>query len=680
MEPLSRLISPKSIAVIGGGFWCESVVRQNRDSGFVGPIWPIHPTRKEIAGVPAYPSLDALPGAPDAAFVGVNRRLTIDIVRDLAMLGCGGAVCFANGYAEAVAELPDGASLQADLVAAAGAMRILGPNCYGFVNMLDRVALWPDRHGMDALESGVAILGQSSHMLFNMTMQRRGLPLATVLGVGNQSQTTMADIGAAMLEDPRITALGLHIEGVTDLRAFEQLSIRAHQMGKPVVTLKVGRSEQARDAVISHTASLAGSHAGAQAFLARLGMAEVDTVAEFVEALKLCHMTGGLPGATAASASCSGGEASLIADLGSVIGVSFPGLEPAQKTALRTVLGEKIALANPLDYNTHIWDDQEALKACFIALSMGPQALTCVVLDMPRSDRFEAADFKRLGEAAIDAKSETGRAMAVVSLLPEGLPEDVCKHFIAAGVTPLCGMREAVAAIRAAATARPSKAARPAPVLLPGKETQTRVFGEAEAKQLLSDAGLRIPRSHRAADPQEAAKRASDIGFPVVLKGEGFAHKTEAGAVVLGLTTEGSVRQAAANMSCESFLVEEMVDDATAELLVGVVCDPVHGFVLTLGLGGALTELIADTQSLLLPSSRSDVLAALKNLKTSALLFGYRGKAAADIDAVLDSVMALQTFVSERSETLAEVEINPLICGASGAVAADALIRMGDDK
>ncbi|PJE38053.1 acyl-CoA synthetase [Pseudooceanicola lipolyticus] len=678
MERFSRLFSPGSIAVVGGGSWCAAVVSQCRDSGFDGPVWPVHPSRPEVEGLPAYPSVAALPGVPDAAFIGVNREKTIDVVGHLSVLGCGGAVCFANGYAEAIVELHDGADLQARLVEATGAMRILGPNCYGFVNMLEGVALWPDRHGMVALDSGVAILGQSSNVLLNLTMQRRGLPLAVAVAVGNQAQTSMAALGIDLLEDPRITAVGLHIEGISDLPALEQLSARARALGKPVVALKVGQSHNARSAAVSHTAALVGSNAGARALFARLGIAQVDSAVELIEALKLCHVTGGLTGATVASASCSGGEASLMADLGAAAGLAFPPLDPAQRQALQAVLGPRVALANPLDYNTHIWGNRAALVACFSALAQSDQALTCVVLDMPRTDRFSALDFEQVVEAVIETRRLTGKPMAVVSLLPEGLPEDYCARLIAAGVTPLCGMSEALRAIRAAATAGTRGAVQTAPLLRPRGNVETRVFDEAEAKALLSAAGLRVPRAQIAATAQAAAACAEQIGFPVVLKGTGLAHKTEEGAVVLGIASAAAVEVTARAMGCTRFLVEEMITDNLAELLVSITHDPAHGFVLTVGMGGILTELVGDTWSLLLPVSRDEIRTALAGLRTGAVLTGYRGRPAADIEAVLDSVMLLQSFVEARSGSLEEIEINPLICGTSGAIVADALIRMGD--
>ncbi len=194
MEPLSRLLRPSSIAVIGGGAWCANVIAECRKIGFAGPVWPVHPTKTEVAGLRAYPTIADLPEAPDATFIGVNRAASIDTLRALAARGAGGAVCFASGFREAAAETGDGAELEAELVAAAGPMRILGPNCYGFLNLLDGAALWPDQHGALRVERGVALITQSSNIAINLTMQTRGLPIAYAVTAGNQAQTGMAEI------------------------------------------------------------------------------------------------------------------------------------------------------------------------------------------------------------------------------------------------------------------------------------------------------------------------------------------------------------------------------------------------------------------------------------------------------------------------------------------------------
>ena len=314
MRSLARLLRPKSLAVVGGGTWGANVIRASEAMGFDGPIWPVHPAKDTVAGRKAYPNVDALPDAPDAAFVGVNRYATLDILSQLRNKGAGGATCFASGFAEATAELADGADLQTQLLDAAGDMPILGPNCYGMLNYLDKVAIWPDQHGSTPVESGVALIAQSSNIAINLTMHTRGLPLAYVITAGNQAQTDLAEIAMETLRDPRVTALGLHIEGINDINSLQDLSKLAHELEKPVAVLKIGASEEARAATLSHTASLAGSSAGASALLARLGFAEVNTLPTLLELLKIWHVAGPLQTARIASASCSGGEACLVAD------------------------------------------------------------------------------------------------------------------------------------------------------------------------------------------------------------------------------------------------------------------------------------------------------------------------------------------------------------------------------
>lgn len=675
MRDLSRLFRPKTIAVIGGGAWCRLVIEQCRKMGFDGDIWPVHPKADEMAGLPVFAHIEDLPGAPDASFIGVNRFITIEAVRLLASRGAGGAVCFASGFLEAQAEDAEGADLQAQLLEAAGEMPILGPNCYGFVNYLDGALLWPDQHGGHRAETGVALVTQSSNIAINLTMQKRGLPVAYVVTAGNQAQSGIAEIGEAVLSDERVTALGLHIEGFGDLRAFEALAERARELGKPIVALKVGKSDQARAATVSHTASLAGGDAGAGALLSRLGIPRLDDLPTFLETLKLLHVTGRLPSNRIATISCSGGEASLAADTGHGREVVFPPLNDRQKTDLRDALGPMVALANPLDYHTYIWRDTEAMTRAFAAMMDPDLAMTMLIGDFPRPDRCDPSDWECLIEATIAAKTQTGSNVALVASLPELLPEDVAERLMAAGVVPFAGLTEAIAACEAAS--RPIPPA-PSPLLLPTPVVAPDLVPEVEAKERLAWHGLRTPNFKRVSTPGAARAAAADIGFPVVLKGEGIAHKTEAGAVVLNLTSGLAVRDAADAMPTERFLVEEMVTGTVAELLVGVVKDPAHGFVLTLAAGGTLTELMADSASLLLPAADAEIESALSSLRCSKLIDGYRGAPAANRGAILRAIRSVEAYVLANAEGLEEIEINPLLCTPTDAIAADALMRRKD--
>lgn len=671
---MERLFRPRSIAVIGGGIWAQNVIRECRRAGFQGEIWPVHPKAAHIADLPAYAGLSALPGVPDAAYVAVNREATVDVIGALSRMGAGGAVCLAAGFREAAAELEDGASLQDALIAAAGDMPFLGPNCYGIINALDGAALWPDQHGMVPVDSGVAIVTQSSNIAINVTMQRRGLPIAYAVTAGNQAKVSLSQIGREVLRDDRVTALGLHIEGIGDLEDFQQLAEFAREIGKPIVALKVGASEQAQAATVSHTASLAGSDAASKALLQRLGMIQVDSLAVMLETLKLLHVTGRLGSNSIASLSCSGGEASLMADGGLALGVRFPALNEAQKTRLRGVLGPKVALSNPLDYHTYIWGDRAALTATFRAVVDPDLAMVCVVLDYPRLDRCSAKEWQDVLDALQDTQ-DLGVPLGLIASLPENMPEEVAADCLRRGITPFNGMPEALAAIAAGSQPLPVHRDRVWPAGPAPKALQT--LGEGAAKAALSVHGLCTPRTQRVVTALEAARAAEVIGFPVALKGEGFAHKTEAGAVALNLNAADQVFAAAERMAAPAYLVEEMIEGAVTELLIGVTRDPIHGWLLTLGAGGVMTEVWKDSTHLLLPVTCADIREALTRLRIWPVLQGWRGAAGADLDAIVRQVLAVQDYV-HSTPGLTEVEINPLLCLKKGAVAVDALIRKGE--
>ena len=673
MDRLARLFNPRSIAVVGGGAWGGEVIRQCQKIGFAGEIWVVHPTRDDVAGLTPYQAIADLPGPPDAVFIGVNRHATVDAVRSLSGIGAGGAICFASGFREAVHEVSDGDDLQKALLAAAGDMPIIGPNCYGFLNYLDGVALWPDQHGGLPTDGGVALIAQSSNVAINLTMQARGLPLSYVVTVGNQAQTGLSEIGKTLLANPKVTALGLYIEGLDDLGELIALAQVARDLGKAIVALKTGQSEQAQQAAISHTASLAGSDAGANALFDRLGIGRVSSLSAFLETLKLLHVVGPLEAPRIASMSCSGGEASLMADMAHGSEVIFPPLTQEQRAVLRETLGPIVSLSNPLDYHTFIWGDEDAMAATFAAMMSEEVALGVVILDFPRPDRCTSPDWELVLNAVARAQGQAGRPIAVLSSLVENMPETVAHRLVGQGVLPLCGMAEAVEAIAVAARVGKGPSCE---VFVPPTVAPAIVLSEAQAKLALASYGLALPRSLRLAGSAELPAVAKQLGFPLVLKGEGVAHKTDAGAVVVGINDEAALLAAAKAMPATSFLVEEMILDTTVELLIGIILDPAHGYVLTLAAGGTLTEILDDSASVILPVTGQQVLDALARLRIAPLLDGYRGAAPVNKDAIVDAVLAVQSYV--RAETPFEIEINPLMCGPDRAIAADALITTGE--
>jgi acyl-CoA synthetase (NDP forming) len=661
MSRLDRLLRPRHIAVLGAG-WALNVIEQCRKMGFKGQVWPVHPTKAEIGGLKAHPSLADLPEPPDATFIGVNRFATVDVVAELTAMGAGGAVCFASGWTEAGEP-----GLQDRLVTAAADMPILGPNCYGVINYLDGALLWPDQHGGVQVASGVALVSQSSNIVINLGMQQRGLPVAYVACLGNAAAVGLAELTGALLDDPRVTAVGLYIEGIDDAPAFAALAEKARAMGKGMVAIKSGKTELSRTAAASHTASLAGGGAASSAFLRQIGVAEVMTPSELIETLKIFHVHGPQIGTRLCSLSCSGGEAGLVADLAVPCGIEFPPVPQVTHDRLFAVLGEIPTISNPLDYHTFIWGDGPKTTEVFSAMLEAYDA-GLYIIDTPRADRCDPSSYQPALDAIVAAQKATGKIAFPVASMAENFGEGRVQAMLAEGVCALLGLETALAAIRAAQTPAGKAGWRPARAL-PVREVRT--LTEAEGKALLAGAGVEVPKAVTGASLVEVAQGAVGLHPPYALKGLGFAHKTESGAVRLGLASlEGQAEMPGAT----GYLVEEMVTGAVAEVLLGLRRDPVYGVTLTLGMGGVAAEVLADTVTLVWPATEAEVLEAAKRLRLWPLLDGYRGRAKADMAAVAAMAVRLGARML-ADESLEEIEINPVMVLEAGAVAVDALVR-----
>ncbi len=683
---LSRLLRPKSIAVVGGA-WGRSVVEQCVRMQYQGDIWPVHPQHDEVHGFKCYRSLDELPAAPDATFIGVNRHLTVELVKKLSTSGAGGAVCFASGFSEAAAEDAASVELQNQLLDAAAGMPVIGPNCYGLINYLDGALLWPDQHGGKRTDRGVAIITQSSNIAINMTMQRRGLPIAYVMTAGNQAKVSIADMAMALLDDERVTAIGLHVEGFGDIAGLQKLADKARSCGASrghaigIVVIKAGKTEQSQTAMVSHTNSLSGTDAAATALLERLGFARLNSISAFLEALKLLHVCGPLSANTIASMSCSGGEASLMADAIAERNLVYPALSAKQKADLRTALGPMVALANPLDYHTYVWGDSVAMTATFTAMLQTPAAMTFLVIDFPRLDVCEDDSWWVAVDALLAARDKTGATVALLATLPENLPEEVCERLMQKNLCAFGGVEEALDAVAACCFIGMSLSDHnkiPLPPILQSeiKLLNTIIRTEFESKNILRRAGLPVAIAVEVESVAAAVAASADTGYPLVIKISGVAHKTEQAGVVLNVKTEEDLRKHAARLlqSADRILIEPFYQDAVAELLVGVVREPDGLFKLTIGAGGVLTELIRDTASLLLPVTEAQLVHQLDTLKIAPVLQGYRGQPGADRASIVHAVVKLSQWLEVNKDTVAEVEINPLLCLQNKAVVADALI------
>jgi acetyl-CoA synthetase len=672
---LQRLLHPRSIAFVGGSE-CAIAIERTRALGFEGRIWAVNPRRPQLGGVATVASVADIDGSPDAAFIALPRALTPDAVAALRALDCGGAVIYAAGFAET-----GDRGRQDALLAAADGMPLLGPNCYGFINTTSRAALWPDEHALAPVERGVALVTQSGNIGCNLTMMRRGLPVAALLTLGNQADVDIAAAVDAFADDPRISAIGLHIEGLRDPQAFAVAAARAQRAGKPVVALKTGRSPQGARIAMSHTASLAGEDRICEALFERYGVARVPTISALVETLKLLHFGGPTTGRRLVSLSCSGGEAALVADLAPAHGLSFPPFGEVAARGVAATLNDLVHIDNPLDYHTFIWNQAEALQNTFAAAMAGGFDVAMLILDTPTHPAMKPDSWLLTARAWIAAQRRIGARTAVVATLPEGMPEGLAAELGAAGVAPLIGIEDALTAFAAAAAIGERHAQPVAPLpWAPGSDGDAggTMLRESAAKALLAAHGLAVPASAECS-VKESAEVASRIGFPVVLKisDDRIAHKSDVGGVALGLSSADEVAAASARMAGlgDRVLVEQMVGGAVAELIVGVVRDPQFGFALLVGAGGVLAELITDSVTLLLPATREDIERAVKRLRVWTLIEGHRGRRG-DPESVLGAIEAVVRFAESHRDHLLELDVNPLLALPDRAVAVDALVKL----
>ncbi|MFL2509162.1 MAG: acetate--CoA ligase family protein [Candidatus Pseudothioglobus sp.] len=677
---LHRLISPKSIAVVGNR-GANFAIRESLKLGYSHQIWAVHPYLESLEGIKCFKDIKDLPEVPDATFIAVNAESAIEVVSDLKSMGGGGAVLYASGFGEVGAE---GLMRNQQLVKAASGMPLIGPNCYGFINSLDGIALWPDVHGCEPVSEGVAIITQSGNIGLNMTMQSSGLPIAYMFTLGNQTNTNIADIIHAMLDDSRVNAIGLHIEGISDIKSFDIAAKRALMMKIPIITIKSGKTKASAKIALSHTSSLTGSDELYNALFERLGIARVETVPEFLETLKLINVLGVIEHGGVASMSCSGGEAGMMADLIDGLEINFPSLTSSHKAKVKKTLNDYVEVDNPLDYHTFIWGDRKRTSECFSAMMSGQFAATMLLLDWPKSKESEQKDWDATLFALSDALSGTNEKAIVLASMADCMPKRIIEECLSLGIAPMVGLDVCLKALNHSykiGRAFSSNSSPDLEVLRNSSEHKSKQqLTEYQGKQLLKKYGVTIPMGCLVENVTEAIKAAEEISFPVTLKVSGakLAHKTELNGVRLNIQNVKTLKEACDDLFKISpeLLIEKMIESPICELIIGMDYDPTFGKHIIVGGGGVYVELLQDSSVLILPVSREDIRQALSNLKVFKLLEGYRGGMKGDIEAVIDSVMSVIELI--RTNAVEELDINPLLVlkGSDGVVAADTLIKL----
>lgn len=691
-DNLKRLLAPQHVAFVGGRSMARALKRC-AEGGYAGQMWLVNPQHDSLEGVPCVRSIAELPCGPDAVFIATNRELTLTCVAELAAIGAGGAICYASGFAESGVE---GQALQQQLLQAAGEMALLGPNCYGLLDYLHSSALWPVAHGGKAVEKGVAVLTQSGNFAYNLSMSDRSLPVAYMASVGNQAQLGVAELMDVLLDEPRVTAIGLHLEGLKNVPGFARAAHKALEKGIPIIALKTGVSQIGAELALSHTSSLSGSDTLYDALFERLGVIRVSGPVSFVETLKAAAC-GNLPaGNSLIALACSGGDAGLIADYAERNELTLPKLDNGQVGELAQVLPSYANLVNPLDFTTAIWGDGEALNRMLDSALRTEADAAMLVLDYPAEFTGERKECDLLLDLYCKALLRHGKTGFVTSAFPELLPPHARERLHAQGVAALQGVEDGLAAWGRIAGYQQNRQALLAlgesarvPLCPQALTGEGRLLNEWDSKQALRAFGLPTPNGVLST-PANALKDAQKLGYPLVLKAVSaqLPHKTEAGAVALNLKDEAaldaaltkmtaSIKAYAPDVAVEHLLLEPMAQPPLAELIVGIKRESDFALALVIGTGGVLVELLKDSRCLLLPTTDGAIRNALLSLRSAALLQGFRGREAADLDSLVAAIRAVADYACENAGQLLELDVNPLLVGAAGTTAVDALIRLG---
>lgn len=685
MSAITALLRPRSVAVIGAsadaGKMTGRPVAYLQKHGFDGAIWPVNPRAETIAGLPCYPDVAALPGAPDAAIVLLGPDRAEAAVRDLAARGCQAAIVLASGYGEASEE---GSRRQQALKAAAGEMRLLGPNTIGLVNLTDGIML----SATGALEVGdlpagrISVVSQSGGILGSLLSRAadRGIGFAKLVSTGNEADLDSSDLIEHLVEDSATDVIAVYMEGLRRPEAFKRAARRAAALGKPIVVYKVGRSESGARSATSHTGALAGADRVYDALFRQFGVIRAESFTDLLDIPAALVAGRRMASERVAILTSTGGAGTLLADNCGLAGLDVPMPDDATTERLATLLNEDQAAIgrNPVDV-TLAGLQPELFRGAITALleSPGYDAVVVVI----GSSALARPDI--VAGAIVECQDRSDKpVLAYVSPHAPHLVRLLNSKGIPAFATPeSCATM--LRALRSRALPPAPAEARPDDSVLAGLPSGN--LNEAESKALFARFGMPITREHVAADAGAAEAAARALGGEVVLKilSRAIAHKSDLGGVKIGLAAEQVPEacdtmlerlRAAGAPAPEGFLVQERIRGGV-EMILGFHRDPQLGPVILLGAGGVAAELFQDTALRLLPIARADAEAMVEELKAARLLRGYRGAPPADVAALVDAVMGFAAMAGAAGERLLEAEINPLFVlpEGKGARAVDGL-------
>lgn len=691
MNAIARLLKPRSVAVIGASGdptkTAGRPVAYLRKHGFAGEIFPVNPKLDSIGELRCYRDIASLPSVPDVGIVLLGAERAQGAVRELAERGCAAAIVLASGYTETGDE---GARRQQQLIEAAGAMRILGPNTIGLVNLTEGIVLSATGAlEMDHFHVGpIGVVSQSGGILGALLSRAaaRGIGLSKLISTSNEADLELADFVDALADDESTKVIALYVEAIRHPDKFRAAAAKAARAGKPIVAFKIGRSEAGAKAAVSHTGALAGADRMYDALFRQLGVIRAQTFSELLDIPAALATGRVLRGNRIAVLTSTGGAGTLVSDSLGMSGFDTPAPDAETAAALQALQpGDQAALdRNPIDV-TLAGLQPDLLRGAIRALLASPSydALTIIVgsssLAMPDLMAGAIQDCLPLSDKPVIAYVSPHAPTVGALLTQRGVPAFAAAESCTA---VLAGMLQA---FRWQPPQADSAPAEPVPLGDVGAGS----LDEAQAKALFARFGIRGPRESIVATPEQAEAAARELGGRVVLKilSEQILHKSDVGGVAVNVEpAQAAARlramsdevQARAGVRPERFLVQQMVSGGT-ELILGMHRDPL-GTAILLGMGGVTAELFQDTTLRLLPPSgglsRAEALQMARELKMWPLLDGFRGRPKADVAALADAIVAFSRMVAQLGERLVEAEINPIFVlpAGQGVYAADGVV------
>ena len=695
MVSIGSLLVPRSIALVGAteaSSWSQAVISNLTLLGYEGAIHLVHPRHSEQFGRPCYPTVNDVPGEVDCAYVMTGTGAAVQVVEDCGRKGVLNVVMLSAGFKE-VGE--KGLELEQHVVERCQALGItlLGPNCLGFINYKDRIAAYGLLLAAPVPAGRIALISQSGVMLlhFHRLAAARGIGLAASVSIGNEAMLKASDLVEEFVRREDVRVVGALLEGIRDPTGFLAAAEAAFEREKPLVVLKVGRSEASRRAVIAHTGSLAGADAVVDAVLRQKGAIRVTSPEELIETCALLATSGWPQGGRTAVVTTSGGACGLVSDLTSRTRIEIPDLSPEAKTRLTDLLPTFGTPQNPLDTTGVIVNQPSLLAACVdVVMADGQFDALLINSDPPRDPGVGPGRVEErlapLAEVVRRAPIFTAVSATVSGELTPFGRETLARyglHFANGLQLGIRALDHAVFYGRTRSRSIPpatNRAMRPHPP----DESWTGVIGEVDAKRLLAAYQIRAPEERLVFSAAYAVAAAASVGYPVVLKVQSpdIAHKTEAGGVRLGLRTPGEVRRAYAEVKdaargvrFEGVLVSHQVEPV-AELIAGISSDPQFGNMVLVGIGGIFSESLGDVSLRMPPIDEQTGSEMLEELRGVAVLDGLRGRPPADRAALLRVLVALGDIALDLGDRLVELDINPLFALPVGALAGDALIVM----